>query len=286
MSKRGRPFPIWALVISISAHCGLFYWLLSDLYQPHKPLKKKAGASLIQASLVLDPIKPALSPDPFSEVPEQQSHKRQSPRQLALENPVIQPAETIETSAAPESSQSLESRKLSKNGIALSHDLTRLDSYSKLTQSQSVIAENTNSQPQLNAKASSSETLQQQEQSVQPVEARSAASYLKVYQQQQLHQLAKQQASRYQQQKRTPAKRKSPLVKRELTENEIFKANVAVKVDCSHSAKQAVSIAAGLFGGTIRCESSPQLDAYLAERRRQLFADEGQIEPLRSVVVE
>ncbi|GDY27875.1 hypothetical protein AHAT_37650 [Agarivorans sp. Toyoura001] len=283
---RGGPFPIWALVISISAHCGLFYWLLGDLYQPHKPLKKKAGASLIQASLVLAPIKPALSPVPFSEVPEQQSHKRQSPRQLALENPVIQPAETFETSAAPESSQSLASRKLSKNGVALSHDLTQLDSHSKLTQSHGVIGEKTNSQPQLNAKASSSETLQQYEQSEQPVEARSAASYLKVYQQKQLHQLAKQQASRYQQQKRTPAKRKSPLVKRELTENEIFKANVAVKVDCSHSAKQAVSIAAGLFGGTIRCESSPQLDAFLAERRRQLFADEGQIEPLRSVVVE
>jgi hypothetical protein len=70
-----------------------------------------------------------------------------------------------------------------------------------------------------------------------------------------------------------------------LSAEQQFKQNLEIKVDCSNSAKRAATMAAGLFGGTLRCEPQAELQQFLDAKRQQLFDNEPK-RPQRSLVIQ
>ncbi|GAD04152.1 hypothetical protein [Agarivorans albus] len=269
MAKRGNSFWNSALVVSTLAHAGLLYVLLNHLYQTRVSQPAKASRPIIQASLYKIPS--------LALTTQQEAKQIQTLEAPKDANLLVEPKRhTSKVTDKPSNLQSNSGSQLPANKPSSAEPAESPTANLKPTERDDIVTQAFKSKRVVQAPVP---------RTAPPQQPRSAASYLERYQQQQLDKLATQRAKRFEQQKNAPATANPKKHKSSLSAEQQFKQSLEVKVDCSNSAKRAATIAAGLFGGTLRCEPQAELQQFLDAKRQQMF-DEEQKRPLRSVVIE
>jgi hypothetical protein len=244
---------------------GLLYVLLNHLYHTRENKPAKASRQIIQASLYKAPNLGVTVEQQILDAPRNNANlfaKPKPQRSAVIDKPNI--------------SQSFSGNQASINKPSSAEPVASHKASSKPTKPVGIVTKTIKSESVAQAPISSTFPSQKQ---------RSAASYLESYQQQQLDKLATQRAKLFEQQKNAPVLAKPKKHKARLSAEQQFKQNLEIKVDCSNSAKRAATMAAGLFGGTLRCEPQAELQQFLDAKRQQLFDNEPK-RPQRSLVIQ
>jgi hypothetical protein len=238
------------LFISVTIHLILMYVVAQSVMFPAVPSSPEKKPNIIHATLIFD--LPIQTPGPPIEVieeerPQPAGPEEERPAAATLSDNQVEPISEPQAQAPPVSPQpqAIPAKPEEEVQEELQKELQNDDvNKIKLTDKNMVAT------PSLEMRAPATNM---------------ARRHLSSFQQQQQERMAEQASRYYQQHKNSPvlnSEVKNPY----MTEDEKFRDNIKLRVDCNSTAKKATAVLLGFLGGQIGCSKGPPIKGFIQDR--------------------